>query len=142
MGEINQRLKRFFLAKELDQIEVAKMLNVSKQRVNNWLTDTSIPMYVFKDILTVWPELNLSWLFTGSGNMQGEQNPNTTSTQEPIPPYGECTNPRCTEKIAYLTERVEELRKDKEFLRDMLQRKEVPPENKSEGGVDQAKKAS
>lgn len=69
MKTVNERLRDYFESKRLDQVDVAAALNISKQRLNNWLTDTSIPMYSLTDILNHYTDLNSTWLLTGEGEM-------------------------------------------------------------------------
>ena len=93
MNSVNERLRLFVEKKNFDQTEVAKKLNVSKQRVNGWLTDTSIPMYVLSEILSIFPELDARWLLTGEYTT-GE-NP-IFKTEDPTSPYlTPCTSPAC-----------------------------------------------
>lgn len=146
MESINARLKSYVTSLGLSNEDFRKLLLIkTKTQVSNWMNgNEKIPDKYLMTLLRQSPNLNANWLLRGIGSMmldEQNQNPNTNSTQEPIPPYGECTNPRCAEKISHLTETVEELRKDKEFLRDLLQRKEVPPEKKPQGGVEQARRA-
>lgn len=140
-----ERLKEFMKCMNLSRKAIGDALRIEDSAISKW--KALIPDKHLRRLFEAFPDLNANWMLSGVGSMllsEQNQNPIKNSTQELIitPPYsGECTNPRCTEKIAYLTERIEELRKDKDFLREMLQRKEVPPENKSEGGVESSRKA-
>lgn len=69
MKTVNERLREYLRLKGITQAEASSKLNISIQRLNNWLTDTSIPMYSLTDILNHYPDLNSEWLLTGEGEM-------------------------------------------------------------------------
>lgn len=139
MNSVNERLRLFVEKKNLDQTEVAKQLKVSKQRINGWLTETSIPMYVLGEILRLFPDLDARWLLTGQYSTPGE---NPLIVNEPALPYNHaCTNPACIKEIENLHQQVEDLRADKIFLQETIKdlRRKVGPssENTNSGSVEE-----
>lgn len=139
MDSVNERLRVFVEKKNFEQTEVAKKLNVSKQRVNGWLTNTSINMYVLSEILTVFPDLDARWLLTGEYTATGE---NPLIIEDPHHPYAkECTNPACKKELLDLIEK-HQIEKDRLWSHiDDLTRKVGPPsENTSSGGVEEHRK--
>jgi transcriptional regulator with XRE-family HTH domain len=83
MDSVNERLRLFFEKNKIDQAGTAKKLNVSPQRLNNWLTETSIPMYSLSDLLNLFENLDGNWLLIGKTRLIA--NDNYTIAEEP--PY-------------------------------------------------------
>jgi len=132
---IGQRLKLFIESKNILQENVAEIIKVPKQQVSSWTTGTTnITTKYLPVLLKAFPELNARWLLTGEEEQV--KAPGIGLINEPTSPYiTECTNPICVEKIKSLNEMINELRADKKFLQEQLQRKVEPPENKVTGGV-------
>jgi transcriptional regulator with XRE-family HTH domain len=118
MESVNDRLRYFLKNNGLSQEEAAKRLNISPQRLNNWLAKSSIPMYNLTDLLELFPNLDARWLLTGKGNMLYD---GLTVVAEPENGYGkkeeECCK-RCEDK--------ERIIKAYELLIAEMQKKETP----------------
>jgi transcriptional regulator with XRE-family HTH domain len=141
---IGHRLKEFIDRKKMQQEEIAEILNLPKQQISSWTTGTTnITTKYLPQILQAFPDLDARWLLTG---LSQSSDYDQSIAKEPMSPYTDnCTNPICIERIKYLSEKAEELMKDKvmlmkdkEFLQEQLSiRRAEPPENKVTGGVGQ-----
>lgn len=70
---LNQRLEAFLNSKRISRTDLSKKWHVSKQAVSNWLNDHGqIPLKHIVTLTSEFPELNLRWLFVGSGEMESE----------------------------------------------------------------------
>lgn len=70
---LNQRLESFLSSKKISRSDLSRKWHVSKQAVSNWLNDHGqIPLKHIVTLTSEFPELNLRWLFVGSGEMESE----------------------------------------------------------------------
>jgi predicted RNase H-like nuclease (RuvC/YqgF family) len=76
--EINDRIRIFLKYKKI----TIQNFEISIGRTNGYLSHTKSPTAnVIKDIIRVYPELNLSWLIAGEGEMLKSTNQNNNSMQ-------------------------------------------------------------
>lgn len=75
MGDstINQRLEQFLAIKKISNSALSRKWHVSKQAITNWINGHSqIPLKHMVTLAGEYPELNLRWLFLGTGEMESE----------------------------------------------------------------------
>jgi len=67
---INQRVKEYFKTTGLKQIDFAKAISTSGDRVSKWFRDEEkiTGDYVI-EVVSKFPDLNARWLLTGEGDM-------------------------------------------------------------------------
>lgn len=81
MDTIGKRLKFLIDEKHLTQGEFAKILNLSRQIISNYVNDLSKPNYEFLYKLYKELNINLNWFISGEGN-QYNQTPNEALKDE------------------------------------------------------------
>lgn len=101
---VNQRFNEVITKNNIQQIKIAKLLNVSKQQINNWLSDINnpIPARHIVRIIELFNNVDACWLITGE-NSSIEENKNK-------------------EVIEQLKSQIVELKKDKLFLQQLIEK--------------------
>ncbi|MFV0345755.1 MAG: helix-turn-helix domain-containing protein [Bacteroidales bacterium] len=67
---MKERIAAILEAKDLTSSEFAQSLDIQRSNVSHILTGRNKPSYSFiEKLLTVYPEINASWLITGNGSM-------------------------------------------------------------------------
>lgn len=69
VNTVGRRLKFIIESKHLSQGEFAKILNLSRQIVSNYVNDLANPNYDFLYKLYKEININLNWLISGEGGM-------------------------------------------------------------------------
>ncbi len=68
--EIGERLDKLIKTKQIQSQDFAEKINVGNTTVSNWTTgSTAIPLKHIYAIHKHFPELNLNWLISGTGDM-------------------------------------------------------------------------
>jgi transcriptional regulator with XRE-family HTH domain len=119
MKTINERLHYFLKFSNLPQVEVAEKLNISTSRLANWVAKSSIPMYNLTEILELFQNLNARWLLTGQGEMLNGGVNIPELLEEPKAAYKNNCCELCKEK----DKQIDELIKDKEWLKAQIEAK-------------------
>lgn len=101
---VNQRFNEIITKNNIQQIEIAKLLNVSKQQINNWLSDINnpIPARHIVRVIELFSNVDARWLITGEA-AENEEIKNR-------------------ELVEALKKQVDELRKDKLFLQQLIEK--------------------
>ena len=77
---MHNRLKQFLAAENITQAQFADRIKIGKANVSHVLAGRNKPGYDFiSAIMTGFPELNLNWLFFGSGKMYTNSSPSPVS---------------------------------------------------------------
>ena len=67
---MNRRLSQFIQAENLNQIQLAEVLSVSRGSLSHILSGRNRPGFDFiESLLLHYPNLNIDWLITGKGRM-------------------------------------------------------------------------
>lgn len=101
---VNQRFNDIITKNNIQQIEIAKLLNVSKQQINNWLSDINnpIPARHIVRVIELFSNVDARWLITGENSSIGEN--------------------KNKEVIEQLKSQIIELKKDKLFLQQLIEK--------------------
>jgi hypothetical protein len=117
---VNERLAEFIRHLDVSKVDFARLIGETKFSVNNWLSDTKIPVSSLSNILLVYPQLNARWLMTGDGEMISNQASDKKTVDEiqkfaeDNSRYGRCS--LCAEK----DKRILELEMHRDDLRQQL----------------------
>jgi transcriptional regulator with XRE-family HTH domain len=106
---VRQRLKKYLKFKKVSQRSFGEKINVSSGYVSS-IRESILPDKL-KSIALHFPDLNISWLLFGEGDML--KTAHTTTAAEKQPDYGECNCDCCRKHRAVI-----------DVLRDQLREKD------------------
>jgi transcriptional regulator with XRE-family HTH domain len=96
--DVNQRFMNFLEERKISQSSIASLLNVTKQRVQQWKTmDKQITLKYLMKFCEAYPELNVRWLMTGEGEMLSKEVSSTIEGNISEPEKKYCSG--CGQKI-------------------------------------------
>jgi transcriptional regulator with XRE-family HTH domain len=74
MSTLDQRIIQFRQSKGLTQAEFARKLEMFPQQIYRYEKNKATPPYeFFKKVVELWPEVNMNWLISGSGDISLEK---------------------------------------------------------------------
>lgn len=109
---IHTRLEELRVSAGLNKVEFASYLGISKQRYQNMIVNEyNFKVDLIEKLVARRPDLNVQWLFTGSGRMvnfsDGYKNlphDDVLIAAEPAVVYNQNELSKCKEKVALLEE--------------------------------------
>jgi transcriptional regulator with XRE-family HTH domain len=126
MKSVNERLRFFLDNRHVDQSQLARQLTVNKQTINNWVTDTSIPMGRISELLVMFSDLNARWLLTGQGEMLNGGVNIPELLEEPKAAYKNNCCELCKEKDKRIEDKdsqIEDLKRINNWLQNQIDAK-------------------
>ena len=85
---MHNRLKQFLAAENITQAQFADRIRIGKANVSHVLAGRNKPGYDFiSAIMTGFPELNLNWLFFGTGKMYNNPSVSAASDEQLSPSH-------------------------------------------------------
>lgn len=85
---MHNRLKQFLAAENITQAQFADRIRIGKANVSHVLAGRNKPGYDFiSAIMTGFPELNLNWLFFGTGKMYTKPSVSAASDEQLSPSH-------------------------------------------------------
>lgn len=85
---MHNRLKQFIAAENISQAQFAERIKIGKANVSHVLAGRNKPGYDFiTAILTGFPQLNINWLFFGTGKMYTSQSSPSPADRSQAPSY-------------------------------------------------------
>ncbi|MHC1707401.1 MAG: helix-turn-helix domain-containing protein [Bacteroidales bacterium] len=105
---VGQQLELMIHELRITQSEFAKQTGLSKQTVNNIISGRHVTKSdVLEKILQAYPDLNITWLLNGKGNMwttQPDSGKGKSRARQVQPQEGEKTYKELLREIEHLTE--------------------------------------
>jgi transcriptional regulator with XRE-family HTH domain len=122
--DVNQRFMNFLEERKISQSSIASLLNVTKQRVQQWKTmDKQITLKYLMRFCEAYPELNTRWLLTGEGEMIQKAGPQAKKKEGErlnVEESGDKYCSRCSEKA----EKIQLLENNIKVLSDLINEKQ------------------
>ncbi len=85
---MHNRLKQFLAAENISQAQFADRIKIGKANVSHVLAGRNKPGYDFiTAIMTGFPQLNINWLFFGTGKMYSTAPSSQTTIENPAPAH-------------------------------------------------------
>ena len=83
---MHNRLKQFLAAENISQAQFADRIKIGKANVSHVLAGRNKPGYDFiAAIMAGFPQLNINWLFFGTGKMYGTSPSSAGNSETPAP---------------------------------------------------------
>lgn len=116
--QIAEDLKKYLLAHERTQRDIAKKLGVSPSHISNYLRgDERISRRVADRIAEVFPEVSAAYLLTGEGSLTGS----VSGIQQNVQGRGNTGIGQVIQGDAALKAENDRLREENEWLRGMVE---------------------